>query len=89
MLHIRSNETGGVLMSELGRLMPVSLREFWSDESSEFTPWLAKEDNLKLLGDTIGIELEYEAQEKDVGPFRPISCVRTRSTLVGVDRKPA
>jgi hypothetical protein len=58
--------------------MPVSLRDFWSDESSEFTPWLAKEDNLKLLGDTIGIELEYEAQEKDVGPFRAdILCKNT------------
>jgi hypothetical protein len=65
-------------MSELGRLIPVSLREFWSDESSEFTPWLAKEDNLKLLGDTIGIELEYEAQEKDVGSIRAdILCKNT------------
>lgn len=57
-------------MVELGRLKPVPLREFWTDESREFTPWLAKEENLKLLGDTIGIELELEAQEKDVGPFR-------------------
>ena len=65
-------------MADLGRLTSVSLREFWSDESSEFTPWLAKEDNLKLLGDTIGIELEYEAQEKDVGPFRAdILCKNT------------
>jgi hypothetical protein len=65
-------------MSELGRLTPVSLREFWSDESSEFTPWLAKEENLKLLGDTIGIELEFEAQEKDVGSFRAdILCKNT------------
>lgn len=65
-------------MSELGRLAPVSLREFWTDESREFTPWLAKEDNLKLLGETIGIELEYEAQEKDVGPFRAdILCKNT------------
>src|SRR3982074_1518275 len=33
-------------------------------ESSHFTPWLAQEENLKLLGETIGIELEYESQEK-------------------------
>jgi hypothetical protein len=65
-------------MSDLGRLTPVSLREFWTDESREFTPWLAKEENLKMLGDTIGIELEYEAQEKDVGPFRAdILCKNT------------
>ncbi|MBN1663093.1 MAG: DUF4268 domain-containing protein [Deltaproteobacteria bacterium] len=54
----------------LGRLTKVELREAWTSESSDFTPWLAQEENLKLLGETIGIELELEAQEKDVGPFR-------------------
>lgn len=42
----------------------------WYNESGDFTPWLAKEENLKLLGDTIGIELVLEVQEKNVGPFR-------------------
>lgn len=54
----------------LGRLQKVDLRETWSSESSDFTPWLALEENLKLLGETIGIELELESQEKEVGPFR-------------------
>jgi len=54
----------------LGRLEKVSLREAWLSESSDFTPWLAKEENLKLLGETIGIDLELESQEKEVGPFR-------------------
>jgi len=54
----------------LGRLQKVELREAWTSESSDFTPWLAKEENLKLLGETIGIELELESQEKEVGPFR-------------------
>jgi len=54
----------------LGRLQKVDLREVWTSESSGFTPWLAQEENLKLLGETIGIELELEAQEKEVGPFR-------------------
>jgi len=53
----------------LGRLERVSLREVWENEASHFTPWLAMEENLGLLGDTIGIELELEAQEKSVGPF--------------------
>ena len=56
--------------SNLGRLQKVNLREAWTSESSDFTPWLAQEDNLKLLGETIGIELELESQEKEVGPFR-------------------
>ena len=54
----------------LGRLQKVDLREAWSSESSDFTPWLAQEENLNLLGDAIGIELELESQEKNVGPFR-------------------
>lgn len=55
---------------ELSRLSKVDLREVWLSEASDFTPWLATEDNLSLLGDTIGIDLELEAQEKNVGPFR-------------------
>ncbi|MBI5092284.1 MAG: DUF4268 domain-containing protein [Candidatus Hydrogenedentes bacterium] len=57
-------------MSELGRLERVDLRKAWVSESCEFTPWLAEEDNLVLLGDTIGLELELEAREKEVGLFR-------------------
>ena len=54
----------------LGRLEKVDLRSVWYSESGDFTPWLAQEENLTLLGDTIGLELELEAQEKSVGNFR-------------------
>lgn len=54
----------------LVRLERVDLRDVWSTEVGDFTPWLAGADNLSLLGDSIGLELELEAQEKDVGPFR-------------------
>ncbi len=57
-------------MSELGRLVRVDLREVWNNEAIEFTPWLAREENIRLLGDTIGIALEVETQEQHVGPFR-------------------
>jgi len=59
-------------MSErnLGRLEKRELRSIWTNESGDFTPWLAEAENLKLLGETIGIDLELEAQEKEVGPFR-------------------
>ena len=56
--------------SILGKLTSVNLREVWPSECNSFTPWLAKEDNLKLLGEIIGIDLELEAQEKEVGLFR-------------------
>ncbi len=45
----------------LGRLEKVSLREAWLSESTDFTPWLAQEENLKELGEAIGIELELES----------------------------
>jgi hypothetical protein len=55
----------------LGRLEKITdLREIWKTEAQDFTPWLAEEENLSLLGETINLELELEAVEKDVGPFR-------------------
>lgn len=54
---------------KLGRLKRIDLREVFNSEPKDFTPWLAQEENLKLLGETIGIDLELEAQEKEVGPF--------------------
>lgn len=59
-----------MIKKSLGRLERVDLREIWTSESSDFTPWLAQEENLQLLSETIGMELELESQEKDVGPFR-------------------
>ena len=57
-------------MAKLERLIKVPLREFWDKEDRDFTPWLADEENISLLGETIGVELEVEAQERNVGPFR-------------------
>ena len=54
----------------LERLKKIDLRKAWKSEDQEFTPWLAGEENLELLGDTIGIELELVGREKDMGPFR-------------------
>ena len=54
----------------LGRLNRVDLRTIWTSEPAGFTPWLAQVENLEILADTLGIELELEAQEKEVGPFR-------------------
>ncbi len=55
---------------KLGQLESVDIRKVWQDEAQDFTPWLAKEDNLALLSETLDMELELEAQEKSVGPFR-------------------
>ena len=67
------------MSEELSRLEAVDIREVWPDEAQDFTPWLAEEENLDLLGETLGIELEFEAQEKDVGDFR--ADILCRDTL--------
>lgn len=54
----------------LGRLAPVDLRDYWSNEATDFTPWLAQAENITLLGDALGLELEVQEQEAGVGPFR-------------------
>jgi len=65
---------------KLGKLQRVDLRQVWLSEPGDFTPWLALAENLEILGEAIGIELELEAQEKDVGPFRAdILCKDTET----------
>ena len=55
----------------LGRLERIDdLREAWATEDQDFTPWLARPENLAVLAETLGLELETEAREKPVGPFR-------------------
>jgi hypothetical protein len=68
-------------MKPLGRMEKIlNLREAWESEAGDFTPWLAREENLALLGDTIGIDLELEAQEQNIGPFRAdILCKNTET----------
>lgn len=57
-------------MAPLGRLARVDLREVWQTEAGDFTPWLAQSENIEVLSEAIGIELEVEATERNVGPFR-------------------
>jgi hypothetical protein len=54
----------------LGRLERVDLRDVWISEAASFTPWLARPENMAVLAETLGMDLELEAQEKAVGPFR-------------------
>ena len=62
----------------LGKLERMPLRDVWAHEADDFTPWLSKEANLELLGDAIGMELELEEKEKEVGPFSAdILCKNT------------
>lgn len=65
---------------KLGKLERIELRDAWPTEDRDFTPWLAEEENLAVLAQTLGMELELEAQEQNVGPFRAdILCRDTDS----------
>jgi hypothetical protein len=54
----------------LGRLTSVDLRDIWATEAADFTPWLAQRENITILAESLGMDLEVEAQERAVGPFR-------------------
>lgn len=53
----------------LAKLEPVDIREVWKHGAKDFTQWLAEPGNLRLLGETIGLELEPIEPESKVGKF--------------------
>lgn len=65
---------------ELGLLERVDPHKAWTDEPRFFTPWLAKPENLALLGEALDIELEPGSVEESVGDFRAdIVCTEASS----------
>ena len=51
----------------IGKIEKVSITSVWPHEANDFTPWLA--ENLMLLGDELGMQLELEGTEVPVGNF--------------------
>jgi hypothetical protein len=54
---------------ELSKLTKLPLRTIWKHEAIDFTNWLAGEENLQLLSETVGIELTNAQTEVGVGQF--------------------
>jgi len=54
---------------KLGKIDHVDLRDIWRNEASDFTNWLSKEENISLLSDEIGIQLNILKTEASVGNF--------------------
>lgn len=55
---------------QLGKLDEVNIRDIWKHEQYDFSAWLAKEDNIKALGDVIGLSLVDLTTEAYVGSYR-------------------
>lgn len=53
----------------LSKLTKVGLRDVWEHEALDFTRWLAKEENLDLLSEEIGIDIKLIQTEAGVGKF--------------------
>jgi len=56
-----------MVAAPLGRLLRVDPRAIWKHEAHDFTPWLV--ENIDMLGETLGMELEVIDREGDVGDF--------------------
>ena len=57
-------------MKTLGTIKKVDdLRSIWPHEARDFSKWLAAEENLLLLSNTIGIDIVLEELESAVGGF--------------------
>lgn len=57
-------------MTTIGQLKPVDVRTIWPNEEKNFTPWVASDEGLKLLGEWVGLSLTRGRSEKDIGQFR-------------------
>jgi hypothetical protein len=68
----------------LGRLESVDVRHVWHNEASDFTPWLAKQENIALLGEAIDLDLEVVEMETPVGDFFADILCKEKDTENGV-----
>ncbi len=63
-----------------------SIREIWPNEARDFTPWLAQEENLALLAETLGFGedgFELVGVEQSVGPFSADILARDTNSAEG------
>lgn len=71
-------------MPALGKMQEIKdLRTVWPHEATDFTPWLAEEENMNLLADAVGLEIAVDETESSVGDFN----VDIFASEVGTERK--
>ena len=55
---------------KLGKLQEVDIRKVWAHEQYDFSKWLASEENIQELGNTLNLSLTDVETEKFVGNYR-------------------
>ena len=81
--------TSSIKLDQLGRLEEVKdLRSIWPDEARDFTPWLSQLANIAILEEALGISLEVQGIEKEVGPYRAdLVCLSDRDRRVVIENQ--
>ena len=69
---------------KLGGLTEVNGRELWPHEQYDFSNWLAKDENIELLGETVGLTLTEVDKEVYVGAYRCDLVVKDETTGIKV-----
>jgi Domain of unknown function (DUF4268) len=77
----------------LGRLEKIDLSHYWKTDESDFTRWLTQDENIKLLGDAIQMDLEVVLDATQVEELQSDLLCRDLATdewvLIGNQLKPA
>lgn len=72
-------------LDHLKRLMP---RDAWANEATDFTPWLARQENFAVLADALHFtDAEVEATEHAVGSFSADIIARDRDGYVLIENQ--
>lgn len=73
---------------QLDRLRRLPPREAWPNEATDFTPWLASEDNFDILAETLHlIDAEVEITEHGIGSFSADILARDQDGYVLVENQ--
>ncbi len=54
----------------LGKFEAVDIRSQWKNEEYDFTPWLARDDNIQILAGELGLDLDVDGTEVSIGSFK-------------------
>ncbi len=57
------------MTTNLSRITKVNPRDVWKHEALDFTQWLAKDDNISILCEELGIEIENVKPEAAAGRY--------------------